>query len=222
VQRAHESGAPPGPLGVALREQGTSRSFRRGAALFAEGDVADRVFLIEDGWVMLRTATPAGGEVILGLRGPGDVVGELSALDGEPRSAAAVAIDDVQAVVASAGQMSAMLGRDPELAAELLRVLARRLRESDRQRLEFAMLDSLGRVARRLLELADRFGEAGADGVRVELPLSQEQLASWCGCSREATVKALRTLRELAGVTTGRRTFTLRDPELLRRHAGLA
>jgi CRP/FNR family transcriptional regulator, cyclic AMP receptor protein len=222
VQRAHESGARPGPLGVALREQGTPRAFRRGAVLFSEGDVADRVFLIEHGWVTLRTATPAGGEVILGLRGPGDVLGELSALDGEPRSATAVAVDDVEAVVASAGGLSAMVGRDSELAGELLRVLARRLRESDRQRLEFAMLDSLGRVARRLLELAERFGEPGDDGVRVELPLSQEQLASWCGCSREATVKALRTLREVAGVTTGRRTFTLRDPELLRRHAGLA
>jgi CRP/FNR family transcriptional regulator, cyclic AMP receptor protein len=222
VQRAHESGAPPGPLRVALREQGFSRSFQRGAVLFSEGDVADRVFLIEHGWVTLRTPTPAGGEVILGLRGPGDVVGELSALDGEPRSATAVAVDDVEAVVAPARLMSTMLERDPGLAGELLRVLAKRLRESDRQRLEFAMLDTLGRVARRLLELAERFGEPGDDGVRVELPLSQEQLASWCGCSREATVKALRTLREVAGVTTGRRTFTLRDPELLRRHAGLA
>jgi CRP/FNR family cyclic AMP-dependent transcriptional regulator len=204
-----------------LREEGIPRSFRRGAALFAEGDVADRVFLIESGWVTLRTATPSGGEVILGLRGPGDVVGELSALDGEPRTATALAVDDVEAVVAPAGLMRAMLGRDPELAGELLRLLAGRLRESDRQRQEFAMLDSLGRVARRLLELAERFGEAGADGVRIELPLSQEELASWCGCSREATVKALRTLREVAGVATGRRTVTLRDPELLRRHARL-
>jgi CRP/FNR family transcriptional regulator, cyclic AMP receptor protein len=205
-----------------LREQGFSRSFRRGAALFSEGDVADRVFLIERGWVTLGTATPAGGEVILGLRGPGDVVGELSALDGEPRTATALAVGEVEAVVTPARLMIAMLGRDPELAGELLRLLAGRLRESDRQRREFAMLDSLGRVARRLLELAERFGEPSGDGVRVELPLSQEQLASWCGCSREATVKALRTLRQVADVTTGRRTITLRDPELLRRHARLA
>jgi CRP/FNR family transcriptional regulator, cyclic AMP receptor protein len=205
-----------------LRGQGISRSFRRGAALFSEGDVADRVFLIEHGWVTLRTATPAGGDVILGLRGPGDVVGELSVLDGEPRTATALAVDDVDAVVVPARLMSAMLGREPELAGELLRLLAGRLRESDRQRREFAMLDSLGRVARRLLELAERFGEPTGDGgVRVDLPLSQEQLASWCGCSREATVKALRTLRQVANVTTGRRTITLRDPELLRRHARL-
>jgi CRP/FNR family transcriptional regulator, cyclic AMP receptor protein len=204
-----------------LRERGTSRSFRRGTALFSEGDVADRVFLIEHGWVTLRIATPAGGEVILGLWGPGDIVGELSALDGEPRTATALAVDEVEAVVAPASGWRAMLERNPELAGELLRLLAGRLRHSNRQRLEFAMLDCLGRVALRLLELAERFGETSDEGVRIELPLSQEQLASWCGCSREATVKALRTLREVADITTGRRTITLRDPELLRPHARL-
>jgi CRP/FNR family transcriptional regulator, cyclic AMP receptor protein len=213
--------AAGGPLAVALREQGTSRWFKRGTALFSEGDVADRVFLIEQGWVTLRIATPAGGEVILGLWGPGDVVGELSALDSEPRTATALAVDEVEAVVAPAGAWRAMLESDPELAGELLRLLAVRLRDSNRQRVEFAMLDCLGRVALRLLELAERFGEPSDEGVRIELPLSQEQLASWCDCSREATVKALRTLREVADITTGRRTITLRDPELLRPHARL-
>jgi CRP-like cAMP-binding protein len=198
-----------------------SRTYRRGEALFSEGDVADRVFLVERGWVTLRIATPSGGEVILGLWGSGDVLGELSALDGEPRTATALAVDEVEAVVAPASAMRGLLERQPELAGELLRLLASRLRDANRQRLEFAMLDCLGRVARRLLELAERFGEPGADGIRIELPLSQEQLASWCGCSREATVKALGTLREVGGVTTGRRVVTLGDPELLHRHAGL-
>jgi CRP/FNR family cyclic AMP-dependent transcriptional regulator len=208
-------------LSAALRAQGIPRSFRRGSALFSAGDTAQRVFLIERGWVTLRVATPDGREVILGLRGPGDLVGELSTLDGEPPTTAALAVDDVEAVVAPADVLTTALARDPDLAHELLRLLARRLRESDRQRLELAELDTLARVARRLLELAERFGEPSAEGLRVELPLSQEQLASWCGCSREATIKALRTLREVAGITTGRRTVTLRDPELLRRHARL-
>jgi CRP/FNR family transcriptional regulator, cyclic AMP receptor protein len=208
-------------LSAALRAQGIPRSFRRGSALFSAGDTAQRVFLIERGWVTLRVATRDGREVILGLRGPGDLVGELSALDGEPRTTAALAVDEVEAVVAPAQALTTALARDADLAHELLRLLARRLRESDRQRLELAELDTLARVARRLLELAERFGEPSGEGVRVELPLSQEQLASWCGCSREATIKALRTLREVAGITTGRRTVTLRDPELLRRHARL-
>jgi CRP/FNR family cyclic AMP-dependent transcriptional regulator len=209
-------------VGVVLREQGMQRSFRDGSALFGVGDPAEEIFLIKRGWVTLALGTPAGGEVILRLSGPGDIVGELSVLVDEPRTAPARAVDAVEAVVAPARILTAALTRDAALAGELLRLLAVRLRDADRQRQEFAGLDSLARVARRLLELTERFGEATDDGLRVELPLSQEQLASRCGCSREATVKALRTLREIAGVTTGRRTVTLRDPELLRQHARLA
>ena len=76
-----------------------------------------------------------------------------------------------------------------------------------------------GRVAWRLHELSERFGEATGDGIEVELPLSQEQLASWCGASREATVKALAALRTLGCISTGRRSVLIRDLEALGRHA---
>ena len=78
----------------------------------------------------------------------------------------------------------------PPSAAQLGERLATRLRDADRKRLQFATLDTLGRVAERLLELSERFGQPTSEGVAVEMPFSQEQLASWCGASREATVKA--------------------------------
>jgi CRP/FNR family transcriptional regulator, cyclic AMP receptor protein len=108
---------------------------------------------------------------------------------------------------------------DPAIAMELLRILAARLRDADRKRLEFAALDTLGRVAWRLEELGERFGEQTSEGIEVELPLSQEQLASWCGASREATVKALAALRTLGCIATGRRSVLIRDAEALHRHA---
>jgi CRP-like cAMP-binding protein len=105
----------------------------------------------------------------------------------------------------------------------MIRVLAERLRDADRKRVEFSALDTLGRVAWRLLELSERFGSETDEGILVELPLSQEQLASWCGASREATVKALASLRSLGTITTGRRRVVIRSPEALSRHArGLA
>jgi CRP/FNR family transcriptional regulator, cyclic AMP receptor protein len=102
---------------------------------------------------------------------------------------------------------------------DVLHVLASRRRDADRKRLEFATLDTLGRVAWRLQELSERFGEQTADGIDVELPLSQEQLASWCGASREATVRALATLRTPGCIATGRRSVLIRDIEALGRHA---
>jgi CRP/FNR family transcriptional regulator, cyclic AMP receptor protein len=204
----------------AIRAQGTPRRYKRGAALFLEGEIADRVFLVESGWVTLRTSGPEGDEMILGLRGPGQVVGEMSALDGAPRSATAIAVDDVETTVIAASSLSALIDSDAAIAGDLLRMLAQRLRDAGSDRFEFMALDALARVARRLLDLADRFGSPDDDGgTRVELPLSQEELASWIGASREATVKALRTLREIGAVTTGRRVVTIVDRPALTRVA---
>jgi CRP/FNR family transcriptional regulator, cyclic AMP receptor protein len=207
-----------GRLIGALRAEGRVVRLRRGQALFTEGDRAERVFVIERGWVIITSIAPGGREIVLGLRGPGDVIGDLSALDGAPRSATAIAVGDVEATVAPGSTLTRALA-DATIAMELLRVLASRLRDADRKRLEFAALDTLGRVAWRLEELSERFGEDTADGIEVQMPLSQEHLASWCGASREATVKALATLRTLGCIATGRGSVVIRDLEALRRHA---
>jgi len=193
-----------------LRNEGRVVRFRRGQALFTEGDRAERVFVIERGWVTITSVASDGREIVLGLRGPGDVIGDLSALDGAPRSATALAVGQVEATAASGATLLRVL-HDHACAMELLRVLAARLRDADRKRLEFATLDTLGRVAWRLLELSERFGRQTADGIEVELPLSQEQLASWCRASREATVKALAALRALGCIATARRSVLIRD-----------
>jgi CRP-like cAMP-binding protein len=208
-----------GRLAGALREHGTVRRYRRGEALFSEGDIADRVFMLESGWVIVRSAAIDGEDIVLGLRGPGEILGELSVLDGKPRSATAIAVANLQAIVAPAEQLTRTLASDPEANRELLVVIADRLREADRRRLEFATKDALGRIATRLLELAERFGEEVADGVRIDLPLHQEDLASWCGASRESTVRAMRTLRRLGIVTTARLAVIIHDDEGLRRAA---
>src|ERR1700733_11849628 len=205
-------------LAGALRGEGRRVRFRAGHALFTEGDLAERVFVIEHGQVMISSIGPGGREIVLGLRGPGDVIGDLSALDGAPRSASALAVGDVEATVAPGTALTRALA-DPSMAMELLRILASRRRDADRKRLEFAALDTLGRVAWRLLGLGERFGEEAAEGLEGELPLSQEQLASWCGASREATVKALASLRSLGCITTGRRSVVIRDAQALQRHA---
>src|ERR1700749_720969 len=122
-----------GVLAGVLRSEGRPVTFRRGQALFTEGDRGGRAFVIERGWVMLTSVAPSGREVVLGLRGPGDVIGELSALDDAPRSASGVAVGQVNAVVAPG---SALLGAlsDQTVAMDLLRVLAVRLRDADRKR----------------------------------------------------------------------------------------
>jgi CRP/FNR family cyclic AMP-dependent transcriptional regulator len=209
-------------LVAVLRANGRVQCFKRGQALFTEGDRGERVFVIERGCVLVSCVAANGRELVLNICGPGELLGEVSALDGEPRSATATAIDEAHVTLCAASVLLSAVDR-PVAAREAIRMLAARLREADRKRLEFAALDTLGRVAWRVLELSDRFGEPDGDGTAIDMPLSQEQLASWCAASREATVKALARLRTLGLVTTGRQRIVVGDPAALRRLAnGLA
>ncbi|HEY3728140.1 MAG TPA: Crp/Fnr family transcriptional regulator [Solirubrobacteraceae bacterium] len=209
---------PPSALGAAFRRDGTLRRFPRGQALFVEGDRSDRVFMIVRGSAIVFCTVPAGRDVVLAVRGPGEVLGDLSALDDRPRFATAVALDEVEAMVAPRTSLVRSLD-DPGAVKELVQTLVDRLREADRRGVEFASRDTLGRVATRLLELADRFGVGTAEGTVVDLPLSQDQLASWCAASRESTVKALGTLRSLGCIATARRRVVVLDGEALRRYS---
>jgi CRP/FNR family cyclic AMP-dependent transcriptional regulator len=106
-------------------------------------------------------------------------------------------------------------------------MLCQRLRDADRKRIEFGMFDTTGRVAQRLVELAERYSEPyqprhrplPPGSVRITLNLTQEELAGWVGSSREAVSKALRTLRSHGWIETGRRRVIVHNIQALRKHA---
>jgi CRP-like cAMP-binding protein len=202
-----------------LREEGRRRKFRTGATLFHEGDHSDWIGLILKGRVKISCFGSDGRERLVAVVGPGELLGELSAIDGEPRSATATAIEPLEAAVLTADEFVAFLETHPGATLGILRSVIGRLRDSDKRRIELGALDTVGRVGRLIVELADRYGEQGDDGVlRIRLPLSQEELAGWAGASREAVVKALRKLRTRGWIETGRREITVLDlPALVRR-----
>lgn len=202
-----------------LRALGTARRYRRGTALFHERQVSDRVLAVLRGHVKLSTVTEDGREVVLAIRSPGDLLGEQSALDRQPRSATATAVDQVEVLVVPASSFRSFLARHPRVALLLLEMLSGRLRDADRKRVEFAARDSVGRVASRLVELSERFGKAEREGVRIDLAITQDELAGWVGASRVAVSKALQTLRDLGWIETGRRSITVLDLEALRGRA---
>lgn len=203
-----------------FRALGRVRSYPRGTALFHERQASDHVVGLLAGRVKIVCMSDEGREVVLAVRGPGDLLGELSAIDGDPRSATAVALEPVEGVVVPTARFHEFLEQHGRVGLVLMRTISRRLRDSDLKRLEFGSQDSMGRVAARLAELAERFGEPVADGVRIDLPITQEELAGWTGCSREAVSKALQTMRALGWVETGRREVLVRDLDALSRRAG--
>jgi CRP/FNR family cyclic AMP-dependent transcriptional regulator len=203
-----------------LTRAGVRRQFAGGTALFQEHQASDRVMLLMAGRVKIASVSEDGRESVLAFRGPGEVLGELSAIDGQARSASVLAVEPVEAIVIPAPAFRAFLERTPRATLWLLTRVIARLREADRKRAEFGASDTIGRVAARLVELAERYGRPTESGVRIDLPITQEELASWVGSSREGVNKALHTLRGLGWVETERRSITVVDSEALRRRAG--
>lgn len=202
---------------AALEARATRRAYTRGHALFHEHGAPDRVIVLVSGFVKLSRVSEDGREVILAIRGPGDLIGEQSAIDGRPRSATATALDEMTALALSRDDFIALLECEPRIALVVLRMLSARLREADVGRMELSLQDATGRVAARILELAERFGAAAEAGVEIHLPISQEELAGWTGCSRDSVVKALQSMRGLGWIETGRRRITVLELDQLRR-----
>jgi CRP-like cAMP-binding protein len=201
-----------------LRTEGRPRRFRTGATLFHEGDHSDWIGLVVKGRVKVSCYGADGRERLVAVVGPGELLGELSAIDGEPRSATTTALEPLDVSVLTAEEFVGLLEQHPVATLGILRSVIGRLRDSDKRRMEFGALDTVGRVGRLIIELAERYGEEADGVIRIRLPLSQEELAGWAGASREAVVKALRQLRTRGWIETARREITVLDlPALARR-----
>jgi CRP/FNR family cyclic AMP-dependent transcriptional regulator len=189
--------------------------YPRGTRLMHEGEPGESVMLLAAGHVKASCVTPDGHELVLSFRGPGDVLGELSFLDSGRRSSSVTAIEPVEALVLSARSFRAYLESTPSAAMTMIDVISRRFRDANRKRVQFGASDTVGRVAARLVELAERYGEEGQGGIRIVLPITQEELGSWTASSRAGVAKALQTLRELGWIDTERKRITVRDLDAL-------
>jgi CRP/FNR family cyclic AMP-dependent transcriptional regulator len=202
-----------------LDAAGRRRGYGAGVTLFHEGDDAGPVIVLLSGRVKVGTVSPAGREAIVAVRGPGDLLGELSAIDGGPRSATVTTLEPVEALLLAGSAFAALLERRPRIALVILRLTAARLRYSDAQQAQFATHDVVGRVAQRLLELGERFGATDDGRIEIALPVSQEELAAWTGSSREAVSRSLQLFRSLKIIQTGRKRVVILDHDALRRRA---
>ena len=203
----------------ALLRRGRRRRYRSGTALFREGERSGEVWVVLSGRVKISSFADEGQEVVITLRGSGELLGEDSFIDGEPHMATGTALGPVEALAVSTEAFTEFLGESPHAGQVLLRTGYRRLREATRWKVALGPLDTTGRVALRLVALADQYGEASGSRVRIQLSLSQEELAGWVGASREAVSKALRALRERGWIETHRRSITILNRHALRLHA---
>ncbi len=167
------------------------RIFRAGEIIFHREDVGQVLYVIKEGKVNICLISPEGQEISLVVLGKGDCFGEMSILDGLPRSADAIALERVECYTLQRSDFHNAIMKNPKIAIQVLEILSKRLRKTDDKVEDLVVLDVYGRVAKKLLDLAHEHGIQVEDGVRIDIRLTQQDLASMVGASRESVNKVL-------------------------------
>jgi CRP/FNR family cyclic AMP-dependent transcriptional regulator len=204
---------------TALSSAMGSLHLNKGDVLFHEGDSEDRLYIVVSGKIKLGRSGSAGRENLLAVLGPGQMFGELSVFDPGPRSTTATAVTACELRTLEHDELIPWLTGRPEVAQGLLSQLAARLRRSHDVVADLVFSDVPGRVAKQLLELAQRFGDKRDDGMHVHHDLTQEELAQLVGASRETVNKALADFAARGWIRLEPRSVTILDVERVERRA---
>jgi CRP/FNR family cyclic AMP-dependent transcriptional regulator len=196
------------------------RTFRDGEIVFCQGDPGHCLYIIENGRVRIYVLGPDGREISVNIYATGDVFGELAILDGLPRSASAVALVRTETLVLYRDDFLEHLRAFPEITYNLIFILSTRLRHTTDYAESLAFLDVRTRLARELLRLAERYGTPTKSGVEIELGMTQTDLASLIGTSRETLNRTLNRLRDENIIKMAGRNVELVDIEKLQDIAG--
>jgi CRP/FNR family cyclic AMP-dependent transcriptional regulator len=157
-----------------------ARAYGKNAIIVSEGDETDSLYVLLSGRVKVFLSDGEGKEVTLNQLGPGEYFGEIT-LDGGPRSASVMALEDTRCAVVKRGELLALVERQPQFALHMVRKLAHRVRDLSESVRSLALMDVYGRVARLLLELAEE-----KDGrLVIGEALTHKDIASRVGASRE-------------------------------------
>ncbi|MEA2509977.1 MAG: family transcriptional regulator, cyclic receptor protein [Actinomycetota bacterium] len=210
----------PGALS-SLAERAIERSYKKGQLLVYQGDTGDSVFVVVEGLVKVMVTSEEGEEMVLVTLRPGDTFGELSLVDGGPRSASAEAVEPTRVLIITRSVLLELLEKHPSLTDSLLRSLGSLARRLTEQAADLVFLDIHGRMAKLLLTLADDRGKQTGDGIVLDLNLTQADLAAMVGGSRQSVNQTLRSFESRGYLAIEGRTITLRKPGELRRRAGL-
>jgi CRP/FNR family transcriptional regulator len=175
--------------------------------------------VVLDGKIKLTRAAADGRENLLSVIGPGEMFGELSLFDPRPRTSTASAVTDATVAALAHDALRPWLLERPDVSMHMLRALAKRVRREFDVTADLVFTDVPGRVAKNLLDLAERFGEQDRDGLHVHHDLTQEELAQLVGASRETVNKALADFAARGWLQISARSVLILDAERLRRRA---
>lgn len=203
----------------ALAGLGLLREYSPGATLCLEGDPATHVFILRAGWVKILSTTADGHEIVLALRGGGEIVGEVGGETGR-RNATIQAVDAVQALIVRYDRFRSFLDHNLGADHAYRRVVTQRWHDTDAILRGRTGTSGAQRLARLLLDLAERHGHEMDGAIHLVMPLSQEELASLAGTSRATVTRAFGIWRKRGFIRTAPRHITILAVKGLRKAAG--
>jgi CRP/FNR family cyclic AMP-dependent transcriptional regulator len=192
-----------------------------GSALFSEGEDGNGLYVIDRGLLKIVVRSPAGEERIVAIIGPGGIVGELAIIDGLPRSASAIVMQDCEFRFIDRTAFATFTALNPNFYRELVKILSIRLREADKELAASTFLSGRGRLARALIELAEHFGQAANGSVILEHKISNADLAAMTGLACESVGHVLTEWRERQLVTQTEQYHHIHDLVALKREITL-
>ena len=195
------------------------RKYSKGQVIFHKGDEGGSLYILQQGRVKVAIPSPQGEEVILTILSEGEILGELSLIDGKPRSATVEALEEAEVLCLRREDFLRLLSTRFEAVLRVLQVLSRRLRDTDALLAESYFLDVTSRLAKKILDLGRLFGVQQKGVIRIGVRMTQKDLASMVGATRESVNKQFRWFKEQGLVHLEDGYLTILDPVRLARRA---
>jgi CRP/FNR family cyclic AMP-dependent transcriptional regulator len=214
------AGLDPAAL-AAVAAEGHERSYRRGAPIFHEGEPGDALFVIVDGTVKVFLTSESGDELVFATVRSPETLGDVSLFDGGVRSASAEALEPARLLAFARSTLIELARRDQRISESLLRIAGAMLRRLTLQTADLVFLDLEGRVAKLLVDAAEARGRDAGGSLVLDLGLTQSEIASMVGGSRQSVNQILHALSVRGFLELDRQTVTIKDPLALRRRAGI-
>ena len=193
------------------------RNYRRGEVIFHQDDPGVDLHIIKSGQVKIAASSPEGEEIIMALLTAGDSFGEIALLDGEPRSASAVAMEATQTLTLNRTDFLDIMTGNAEMVRAILATVAAGWRKASHLLQDAMFLDLPARLAKRLLELAEKHGIKTANGVEIDLLLTQQDLAAAVGVSRVAMNRQLGLFQDRGLISIEKKRIVILRPDELKK-----
>jgi len=199
-----------------IREAGSMVHYPKGHIIFAAGDISDRVYLLENGWVKIYRLSADGRRVTVGsIRNPGELMGLAETILGVERTCFAGAINNVSMVVMTKSKFEELMAKHPFLAIKVAKLLGARMREAEAIIHEMVCWQAPGRLALMLMKMGERMGEQTKNGIKINLQLTHEEIANMVGTSRQTVTSLLNTFKQEKIIVYEGRTIRIVNPDKL-------